>query len=44
MSLMDAPAYDPTSDRRKRNLLITALVSLAVLLLVTFGGYAMGHG
>ena len=44
MSLMDAPAYDPTSDRRKRNLLITALVSIAVLFLVTFGGYAMGHG
>jgi hypothetical protein len=44
MSLMDAPAYDPAPDRRKRNLLIGSLVTFAVLFLLTVGGYAMGHG
>jgi len=44
MSLLDAPAYDPTSDRRKRTLLIASLVTIAVLFLLTVGGYAMGHG
>ena len=44
MSLLDAPAYDPTSDRRKRNLIIGALITFGVLFVLTLGGYAMGHG
>jgi hypothetical protein len=44
MSLLDAPAYDPAPDRRKRNLIIGALITFAVLFLLTLGGYAMGHG
>jgi hypothetical protein len=44
MSLLDAPAYDPAPDRRKRNLLIGSLALIFVLFLLTFGGYAMGHG
>jgi hypothetical protein len=44
MSLLDAPEYDPTSDRRKRILLIGSLVTIFVLFLLTFGGYALGHG
>ena len=44
MSLMDAPAYDPAPDRRKRNLFIGSLITFFVLVLLTVGGYAMGHG
>jgi len=44
MSLLDAPAYDPAPDRRKRILLIGSLVTIVVLTLLTVGGYAMGHG
>jgi len=44
MSLLDAPAYDPAPDRRKRNLLIGSLITILVLVLLTVGGYAMGHG
>jgi len=44
MSLLDAPAYDPAPDRRKRNLLIGSLTTILVLVLLTVGGYAMGHG
>ena len=44
MSLLDAPEYDPVPDRRKRNLLIGSLITIFVLILLTVGGYAMGHG
>jgi hypothetical protein len=44
MSLLDAPAYDPASDRRKRNLLIGSLITIFVLAVLTFTGYATGHG
>ena len=44
MSLMDAPAYDPAPDRRKRNLFIGSLITIFILILLTVGGYAMGHG
>lgn len=44
MSLMDAPAYDPTSDNRKRAIGITAGVVFALLVILTFAGYMLGHG
>ena len=44
MSLLDAPAYDPAPDRRKRNLLIGSLITIFVLAVLIVGGYAMGHG
>jgi hypothetical protein len=44
MSLMDAPAYDPTRDNRRRNILIGAAITLFLLFVLTLTGYVMGHG
>jgi hypothetical protein len=44
MSLMDAPAYDPTSDNRRRNLLIGVLVAVLLFVVLMFAGYIAGHG
>jgi hypothetical protein len=44
MSLMDAPAYDPTRDNRRRNLFIGLAATVLLLLLVTLAGYVLGHG
>jgi hypothetical protein len=44
MSLLDAPAYDPTSDNRKRNILIAAAATIFLLTVLTFAGYISGHG
>jgi hypothetical protein len=44
MSLMDAPAYDPTSDNRRRNFLIGILVAVVLFVIITFAGYMLGHG
>jgi hypothetical protein len=44
MSLMDAPAYDPTADNRRRNALIGIASFFVLLLLVTLAGYVLGHG
>jgi hypothetical protein len=44
MSLMDAPAYDPTSDNRKRNVLIGFASLIGLLLVLAFAGFALGHG
>jgi hypothetical protein len=44
MSLMDAPAYDPTRDTRNRNLLIATGGGLLLLVLLTLAGYIAGHG
>ena len=44
MSLMDAPAYDPTSDNRRRNLLIGVVATVLLLGIVAFAGFVLGHG
>ena len=44
MPLMDAPAYDPTHDRRMKALGIGALVLVIAAFLIGFGGFASGHG
>jgi hypothetical protein len=44
MNLMDAPAYDPTSDNRRRNILIGIVVAVLLLGIVAFAGFVSGHG
>ena len=44
MNLMDAPAYDPTSDNRRRNILIGIVVAVLLLGIVAFTGFVSGHG
>ena len=44
MNLMDAPAYDPTSDNRRRNLLIGVVATVLLLGIVAFAGFVLGHG
>jgi hypothetical protein len=44
MSLMDAPAYDPTRDNRRRNILIGTAATIFLLIVLTLAGYIMGHG
>jgi len=44
MDMMNAPAYDPTRDNQRRNVIIGLLITLLLLGIVTFTGYVMGHG
>jgi hypothetical protein len=44
MSLMDAPAYDPTADNRRRNILFGISSALALLAILTVVGFVLGHG
>ena len=44
MSLLNAPAYDPASDNRKRALFIALASTIALLIILTFAGYMTGHG
>ncbi|MES2391821.1 MAG: hypothetical protein V4555_09275 [Acidobacteriota bacterium] len=44
MSLLDAPAYDPTADNRKRNIIIAAIATIFLLIVLAFTGYVSGHG
>jgi hypothetical protein len=44
MPLMDAPAYDPTHDRRMKALGIGIVALVILSFLVGFGGFALGHG
>jgi hypothetical protein len=44
MNLMDAPAYDPTRDNQRRNILIGAVVAVLLLGIVAFTGFVSGHG
>jgi len=42
--LMDAPAYDPARDDRRRNIIIGIIVSVLFLGAVALAGYVSGHG
>jgi hypothetical protein len=42
--LMDAPAYDPAHDDRRRNLIIGIIVAVLLLGAIALGGYVSGHG
>jgi hypothetical protein len=44
MSLMDAPAYDPTVDNRRRNVLFGISGALALLAILAVAGFVLGHG
>ena len=44
MTLLNAPVYDESKEKLKKNAFIGSLVLLAVLVLVTLGGYIAGHG
>ena len=44
MSLMDAPAYDPTRDNRRRDTLLGLAAALLLLIVLTLAGYILGHG
>ncbi|HEX4154148.1 MAG TPA: hypothetical protein VHY48_00920 [Acidobacteriaceae bacterium] len=44
MSLMDAPAYDASSDRRNRNIILTVGVIILVFIVLFFVGRIAGHG
>jgi hypothetical protein len=42
--LMDAPAYDPARDDRRRNIIIGIIVAVLLLGAVALAGYVSGHG
>ena len=44
MDLMDAPAYDPTRDNRRRNMIIGVIVAILLLGAVGLAGFVSGHG
>ncbi len=44
MSLMDAPQFDESGERRKVTILISIGVAFLILVLLTFAGYLLGHG
>jgi hypothetical protein len=44
MSLMDAPAYDPTRDNRRRNVFIGIALTILLLGILSLAGYVLGHG
>ncbi len=44
MDLMDAPAYDPARDDRRRNIIIGVVAGILMLGAVALAGYVTGHG
>jgi hypothetical protein len=44
MTLLNAPEYDSRRETRNRNLLIGAGVLVALLVVLTVGGFLLGHG
>ena len=42
--LMDAPAYDPARDDRRRNILIGIVAAILLLGALALAGYVSGHG
>jgi hypothetical protein len=44
MTLLNAPAYDERKEHLKKNLLIGSAVLFALLFILTFAGFFMGHG
>ena len=44
MTLLNAPVYNERKEKLTRNLLIGAGATVALLVLLTVGGYLLGHG
>lgn len=42
--LMDAPAYDPARDNRRRNIIIGFVVAVVLLGAIALAGFVSGHG
>jgi hypothetical protein len=42
--LMDAPAYDPARDDRRRNIIIGIVVAIVLLGALALAGFVSGHG
>ncbi len=44
MALIDAPAYDPSRDRLKRNLIFGTLAAILLAAVLGVSGFVAGHG
>lgn len=44
MTLMNAPEYDEHREKRKRNILLGSGITVAVIIVLTVGGFLLGHG
>ncbi|HEX9199709.1 MAG TPA: hypothetical protein VF865_09130 [Acidobacteriaceae bacterium] len=44
MTLLNAPQFDEQKETRQRNILVGSGVLLVVLVLLTVGGFLLGHG
>jgi len=42
--LMDAPAYDPARDDRRRNIIIGVILAIVLLGAIALAGFVSGHG
>ena len=44
MTLLNAPTYDERKENRKKTILISSGVTILLLIILTLGGYILGHG
>jgi hypothetical protein len=44
MTLLNAPAFDEKKEKQKHNTLVGSGILAAVLILLTFAGFLLGHG
>jgi hypothetical protein len=44
MTLLNAPEYDARKENLRKTLIISAAVTVALLVLLTLAGYMLGHG
>ncbi len=44
MTLLNAPQYDEEKERRRRNILLGSGIFIAVMVVLTVGGFLLGHG
>ena len=44
MTLLNAPEYDGRKENRKRNILVGSGVLVALVVVLFFGGFMLGHG
>ncbi len=44
MTLLNAPEYDERRENRRRNILVGSGTFLAAMIVLTIGGFMMGHG
>ena len=44
MMLLNAPQYDEQKERRRHNILVGSGIFVAVMIVLTVGGFLLGHG